>query len=282
MTPGYDAPPNVQTPEGSQSSGGIAALCFRWYRCAQPPANRCDPSGVNTRKEATVTIRSGLYFLPVFALTLMGCQQEMARQPSYKPLEPSDFYDDGKSARPEPSGTVARGHLHTDYALFTGKTTDPPSDWTHPISIIGVASGAPWGALALAVAEQDVYVDRFPYPVTQEMVRYGGERFRIYCVVCHDALGTGRGKIVERGYTQPPSYHIVRLRAAPVGHFFAVITNGYGSMPSYGSQIPTRDRWAIVAYIRALQLSQHFPEAELVGNLREEWDRSAASGWGKP
>jgi mono/diheme cytochrome c family protein len=229
-----------------------------------------------------MTIRSILRLLPVFILALMGCQQEMARQPSYKPLEPSAFYDDGKSARPEPAGTVARGHLHTDYPLFTGKATEPLSDWTRPVSILGTAFGNPWGALALTVAEQDVYVDAFPYPVTREMVRYGGERFRIYCVVCHDALGTGRGKIVERGYTQPPSYHIARLRAAPVGHFFAVITNGYGSMPSYGSQIPTRDRWAIVAYVRALQLSQHFPESELVGNLREEWDRSAASRGGHP
>jgi mono/diheme cytochrome c family protein len=222
-----------------------------------------------------VTIRSIPCLLLVVTLALMGCQQEMARQPSFKPLEPL-------SARPEVPGTVARGDLRTDYALFTGKTTEPLSDWTRPASILGTAIGNPWGALALAVAEQDIYVETFPYPITQEIVRHGRERFRIYCVVCHDALGTGRGKIVERGYTQPPSYHIARLRAAPVGHFFAVITEGYGSMPSYGSQIPTRDRWAIVAYIRALQLSQHFPESELVGPLREEWERSLSSREGKP
>ncbi len=227
------------------------------------------------RKEATVTIRSILRLLPVLTLALMGCQQQMARQPSYKPLEPSEFYDDGKSARPEIPGTVARGQLRTDYALFTGKTTEPLSDWTHPAAMISTAIGNPWGALALAVAEQDVYVQAFPYPITQDMVRRGAERYTIYCVVCHDALGTGRGKIVERGYTPPPSYHIARLRTAPVGHFFAVITQGYGSMPSYREQIPTRDRWAIIAYIRALQLSQHFPESELVGPLREEWDRAS-------
>ena len=91
----------------------------------------------------------------------------------------------------------------------------------------------------------------------------------IYCVVCHDAAGTGRGKIVERGYTRPPSYHIDRLRRAPVGHFFRVITLGYGSMPSYAAQIPPRDRWAIVAFVRALQLSQHFPEDQLPADLRK-------------
>ncbi len=96
----------------------------------------------------------------------------------------------------------------------------------------------------------------------------------IYCIVCHDARGTGRGKIVERGYTQPPSYHIERLRTVAVGHFFDVITNGYGSMPDYKQQIPPRDRWAIAAYIRALQLSQHFPKDQLPADLREELDKS--------
>jgi hypothetical protein len=94
----------------------------------------------------------------------------------------------------------------------------------------------------------------------------------IYCVVCHDPLGTGRGKIVERGYTQPPSYHIERLRKAPVGRFFDVMTNGYGSMPDYKQQIPPWDRWAIAAYVRALQLSQHFPAKDLPPDMRKEWD----------
>jgi mono/diheme cytochrome c family protein len=92
----------------------------------------------------------------------------------------------------------------------------------------------------------------------------------IYCVMCHDPLGTGQGKIVERGYTPPPSYHLDRLRKAPVGHLFAVISEGYGSMPSYSAQIPTRDRWAIVSYLRALQLSQHFPEEKLTAEMRQE------------
>ena len=97
----------------------------------------------------------------------------------------------------------------------------------------------------------------------------------IYCVECHDALGTGRGAIVERGYTPPPSFHIDRLRTSPAGRFFAVITEGYGSMPSYGAQIPPDDRWAIVAYIRALQLSQHFPKDEMTPAMRDELNRVA-------
>jgi mono/diheme cytochrome c family protein len=114
--------------------------------------------------------------------------------------------------------------------------------------------------------------------VTREVLEHGRERYMIYCVVCHNARGTGHGKIVERGYTQPPSYHIDRLRNVAVGHFFDVITNGYGSMPEYKQQVPPRDRWAIAAYIRALQLSQHFPENQLPANMREE--RRQAQGEG--
>jgi mono/diheme cytochrome c family protein len=103
------------------------------------------------------------------------------------------------------------------------------------------------------------------------VLEQGRSRYTIYCAVCHDSRGTGRGKIIERGYTPPPSYHIERLRQAPVGHFFDVITNGYGSMPDYREQVPPLDRWAIIAYIRAIQLSQHFPERELTGDMRREW-----------
>ncbi len=121
-------------------------------------------------------------------------------------------------------------------------------------------------------------VDTFPFPVTRAVLEQGRNRYTIYCVVCHDSLGTGRGKIVERGYTPPPSYHIERLRHVAVGHFFDVITNGYGSMPDYKQQIPVRDRWAIAAYVRALQLSQHFPENELTPDMRQERQRAAGEG----
>ena len=121
--------------------------------------------------------------------------------------------------------------------------------------------------------------------MTREMLRrHGRNRYMIFCVVCHDSLGTGHGKIVERGYTQPPSYHIERLRQVAVGHFFDVITNGYGSMPSYKQQVPPRDRWAIAGYIRALQLSQHFPVKDLTVTLKDEWNKAlvAQAGGTKP
>jgi mono/diheme cytochrome c family protein len=213
--------------------------------------------------------------LPFLALALVaGCQQKMADQPSYKPLEPSTFFPDGMSARPPVPGTVARGHLRTDLALFTGKTTAENRDWSDPAALIGMAGLGALPAAIFAAAGPSDDVDTFPFPVTREVLRHGQDRYMIYCVVCHDPLGTGRGKIVERGYTQPPSYHIARLRQAPVGHFFGVMTRGYGSMPSYAEQVPPRDRWAIAAYIRALQLSQHFPEVELTDAMRDEWKRA--------
>jgi mono/diheme cytochrome c family protein len=198
----------------------------------------------------------------------------MARQPSYRPLHTSTFYSDGQASRPLVPGTVARGHLRTDLALFAGKTSPQARAWTRPAAIIGTATLGGLGAVAVANAEQDNYVDTFPFPISRAVLQHGHDRYMIYCVVCHDPLGTGRGKIVERGYTAPPSYHIDRLRQVPVGHFFDVITHGYGSMPSYAVQVPPRDRWAIAAYIRALQLSQHFPEKQLTEQMRAEWKRS--------
>jgi mono/diheme cytochrome c family protein len=186
--------------------------------------------------------------LGVCALLPLGCQQQMASQPAYRPLEPSAFFPDGKSARDLVPGTVPRGYLRADVAMYTGKNPTPQPQAGTPKP---VEEGR-------RVAANDVsYVTTFPFPVTREVLERGQQRYQIFCVVCHDPLGTGHGKIVERGYTPPPSYHIARLREAPVGHFFDVITNGYGSMPDYRAQIPPRDRWAIVAYIRALQLSQH-------------------------
>jgi mono/diheme cytochrome c family protein len=202
-------------------------------------------------------------------LLFSACQQEMAGQPSYKPLDPSEFFPDGRSARPQIDGTVARGHLRTDYAFYTGRRTRTSSEPARAAALLGAAAAGDWLlALALRSSEDADYVDRFPFAITEEALKRGQERYLIFCVVCHDPLGTGRGKIVERGYTPPPSFHIDRLREAPVGRFFAVITNGYGSMPDYRQQIPPRDRWAVTAYVRALQLSQHFPEKELTPEMR--------------
>lgn len=170
------------------------------------------------------------------ALGTAACNQMMNDEPRYKPLASSDFFADGQSARPQVEGTVARGHLRLDRALYTGKVAG-------------------------------VFVTAFPVPVTRDLLARGRERFNIFCSPCHGLLGNGDGVVVERGFRSPPSYHIDRLRDAPAGHFFDVMTNGFGAMSSYASRVPVADRWAIVAYIRALQLSQHatlsdFPENE--------------------
>ena len=171
------------------------------------------------------------------AATSVGCRQDMQDQPKYIPLRPSDFFDDGRSERQLVQGTVARGHLDDDAAYYTGKGPD----------------GKP--------------LDTFPFAVTRDVILRGQNRFNVYCSPCHDRLGTGDGMVVRRGYRKPPSYHIDRLRQVPNGYIFDVITNGFGAMPDYSAQIPVADRWAIVAYVRALQLSQNasihdVPEAD--------------------
>ena len=160
------------------------------------------------------------------ALFLSACRLDMHVQPKYKPLAPSSFFDDGRSARPVVPGTVARGHLEIDEQLYTGMVNGKPAE-------------------------------TFPFPITREDLQRGQERFNIFCSPCHGRLGNGQGMIVQRGFPPPPSYHEDRLRQAPVGHFFDVITNGYGRMYSYASRVPPEDRWRIIAYIRGLQLSQH-------------------------
>jgi hypothetical protein len=169
-------------------------------------------------------------------LILAGCQQKMADQPRYEPLAKSDFFGDDRSARPLVEGTVARDHLKSDEAFYTGKTS---------------------GRLT----------ETLPFPVSKDVLLRGRERFDIFCSPCHDRIGTGQGMVVKRGFRPPPSFHIERLRTAPSGYFFDVITHGFGIMPDYAAQVSPQDRWAIVAYIRALQLSQNakltdVPEAE--------------------
>jgi mono/diheme cytochrome c family protein len=148
------------------------------------------------------------------------------------PLRQSDFFGDARSARPLVAGTVARGQLRDDSVRYTGK-----------------ANGSD--------------VTTFPFPITASVMSRGRERFDIYCSPCHGRTGQGDGMVVRRGYRQPPTYHQDRLRQAPVGHFFDVITNGFGAMPDYASQIKVDDRWAIIAYVRALQLSEHATIADV-------------------
>ena len=196
--------------------------------CPQPAVSRLWPP----RKAAAAKIGRPtiLRLLPlmIFAALLTGCRQDMQDQPKYIPLRPSSFFADGRSERPLVEGAVARGHLEDDSALYTGKV-DGKS------------------------------VDAFPFPITRAVLERGQERFNIYCAPCHDRMGTGEGMIVQRGFNHPPppSYHIDRLRQVPVGYIFDVITNGLGAMPDYAAQVEPRDRWAIVAYVRVLQLSRH-------------------------
>jgi mono/diheme cytochrome c family protein len=213
----------------------------------------------------------------LLAALVPGCQQQMASQPSLRPDEPSAFFADGRAARPSVPGTVARGHLQIDRVLFTGLDSSTTAPAPLAAALVG-APGALHGTALLLAAEQQPVAQSFPFPITEHVLRHGYQRFMIYCVVCHDALGTGHGTIVERGLTPPPSLHQERLRQAAPGHLFEVITKGYGSMPSYRYQIPVRERWAIAAYVRALQLSQHFPEESLTAALRQEWQAQSEQG----
>jgi mono/diheme cytochrome c family protein len=165
-------------------------------------------------------------------LLLAGCREDMQNQPYERPLVQSDFYADHRSARPIVSGTVARGHLDADAYFYTGKTGSNDGDY-------------------------------LPFAATAEVLARGQQRFDIYCAPCHGEIGDGNGMIVQRGFKHPPSYHIERLRKAPIGYFFDIATNGYGAMPDYSQQVAPADRWAIAAYIRALQLSQHATEADV-------------------
>jgi hypothetical protein len=160
------------------------------------------------------------------ALLAPGCRQDMHDQPRYGPLEASSFFADGRASRPLVPGTVARGDLSNDGPFYTGKSNG-------------------------------MLVNAFPFPITREVLLRGQEQYNIFCSPCHDRVGNGQGMIVQRGFRRPSSFHIDRLREVPVGYFFEVITNGFGAMYDYADRIPPRDRWAIIAYIRALQLSRH-------------------------
>jgi mono/diheme cytochrome c family protein len=171
-------------------------------------------------------------------MACIGCRQDMHVQPRYNPYDPTDFFEDGQSARMPVAGTVPRGALTLgpDELLYTGQVNGQP----------GTA---------------------FPFPVTREVMERGQERFNIFCSPCHGLAGDGDGIIVQRGFRRPPSLHEDRLRNVPVAYFFQVITNGFGVMYPYGYRVPPRDRWAIIAYVRALQYSRQVsindvPEAE--------------------
>jgi len=191
------------------------------------------------RTESFFSAGFALPALIVAVLLLSGCRQDMHDQPKYVPLRQSAFFGDDRSARPLVPGTVARGRLNEDSLLYTGKVNG-------------------------------VDADVFPFPITAATLARGRERFNIYCSPCHGRTGQGDGMVVRRGYRRPPTYHQDRLRSAAVGHFFDVITNGFGAMPDYAAQIPVEDRWAIAAYVKALQLSEHATLADVPAGEREK------------
>jgi Cytochrome C oxidase, cbb3-type, subunit III len=169
--------------------------------------------------------------LALIAVTA-GCRLDMHIQPYYRPMAKSEFFVDDRSARMPVEGTVARGNLREDTYFYTGKIGNNPGDF-------------------------------MPFRVTADVLDRGRERFNIYCTPCHGRVGDGNGFIPTRGFRKPPSFHIDRLRKAPIGYFFDVDTNGFGVMPDYASQITPRDRWCIAAYIRALQLSQNATSSDV-------------------
>lgn len=190
-------------------------------------------------------------------LALAGCRRDMQDQPKSKPYRASSFFKDGLSSRQPVAGTIARGWLREDRELYTGKknvSTAAPITTSQSGPVVATPNANANPSQVAAAYPDDV--ENFPFPITPEILERGQERFQIYCSVCHGMTGQGDGMIVRRGFRKPPSYSEQRLREAPVGHFFDVVTNGWGAMPSYASQVPVRDRWAIIAYIRALQLSQ--------------------------
>jgi mono/diheme cytochrome c family protein len=197
-------------------------------------------------------LKHKLLWLVIITIVLVGvgCRYDMQDQPRYKPYKQEDgtFFSDKRASRNLPDGTVARGMLRENKALYTGKKEVTS---TAPVQTVTDPSGN------TLVASFPDAIEEFPVPVTKELVDRGEQRYKVFCIVCHGPVGNGDGMIVRRGFSKPPTYNDDRLRNAPVGHFFDVMTNGWGKMNSYASQIPVADRWAIVAYIRTLQISQN-------------------------
>lgn len=226
-------------------------------RCAEVKSQRSKVKG-----QAGFYARLTFYFVFfTFALSSCGVRFDMQDQPRYKAYKKSDFFSDGRASRDLVEGTVARGQLRDNKAFYTGKIDNP--NLTAPVTTTTDATGN------TLVSSFPNDIDEFPVPVTKELIDRGQERYNIYCIVCHGPVGSGDGMIVRRGFSMPPTYHDDRLRNAPVGHFYDVITNGWGKMNSYAHVIQPADRWAIVAYIRALQVGQN-PEETLKMSSQSE------------
>jgi mono/diheme cytochrome c family protein len=201
------------------------------------PSRKTVISKPETRNQKPETVLALALCATMFIL--LGCEQQMADQPRYDPLEPSNFFADGQSARPAVENAIARGTLREDEHLYDGMTKGAPAT-------------------------------TFPFPITAEVLQRGRERYDIFCSPCHSRTGNGDGMIVRRGFSRPASFNLERLREAPPGYLFVVMTNGFGAMPPYRQQISPEDRWAIVGYIRALQASQNMRLSDLPADAREK------------
>lgn len=197
-------------------------------------------------------------------LGVTGCRQDMHNQPKFYPqrgTDPTQIFKDGRSVRPQVEDTVARGQLHENSYLYTGMQNGQEGTM-------------------------------MPFPVTTDVLARGQEQYNVFCTPCHSRVGNGVGMIVTRGYAQAGNFHTARLQNAPLGHFFTVITNGYGAMPNYAAQLTPENRWAVVAYVRALQLSQNAQQADIASGQhvepladiaeREGFSRSFAADWTLP
>jgi len=193
-------------------------------------------------------------FLVLSVLFLVGCRQDMQNEPKMVPQRGSDFFADGRGARPQVLNTVARGELREDSYFYTGTVQGANGYRT----------------------EQNL----MPFPVTIEVLKRGQERFNIYCTPCHSRVGNGQGEIVQRGFKPAANYHDQVRLSQPISHYFYVMSNGYGAMPDYSSQLPPVDRWAVAAYIRALQLSQAATVADVPAGvaIRDLKEVAAAEG----
>ncbi len=238
---------------------------------------------LNSRKSRVVNHGSkvrgrGFYCVLLAAYCVLslacGVRFDMQDQPRYRAYKKSEFFSDGRASRDMLEGTVARGQLRENKAFYTGKIDNP--DLTTPVTTTLDATGN------TLVSSFPNDIDEFPLPVTEQLIDRGQDRYNIYCIVCHGPVGKGDGMIVRRGFSKPPTYHDDRLRDAPVGHFYDVISNGWGKMNGYAHVLQPADRWAIAAYIRALQISQN-PDETLKMNSNSASPASVeTSDGGKP
>jgi mono/diheme cytochrome c family protein len=202
-------------------------------------------------KRIRPAIASRLLAVGFAALACVGCRQDMQDQPKFVPQRSTTFFNDGRSVRPQVAHTVARGQLDEGSFFYTGLL-------------------------------EGKEVDMLPFPVSMQVMARGQERFNIYCTPCHSRVGNGAGMIVQRGYKPAGNFHSARILAEPVSHYFYVMTNGYGSMPDYSAQLTPADRWAVAAYIRALQISQSATEADVPSGVQVQNLKDIAEQEGLP